>query len=403
MQISILLFADDACLLSFSVIGLQRQLNILRDTSEKMGLTVNPEKSKIVVFRNGGYIAAKEKWFFGDVRLEIVNQYKYLGVIFSCSLTFSYTMEDRAAKAKKGIICILKLLWSLGEKCPKLFFKLFDCQIQPMLTYGSEVWGLSADHTLIERAHLFGLKRLLNVSIKTPSNLVYGETGRYPLYIQTNTRCVKYWLKITRMPEERLPVKAYKMLIALHSKNHNNWVSSVCFTLYKYGFGHVWENQGVQDVTKFLNEFKQRLIDCFVQGWHSEITSNDRYMFYSSLKEIPTHSPYLIQLKHWSLRKVLTRFRLGVSGLQTHRYRYSKNVSLDCPFCKHTQESEVHFMLICPMYTELREKYIHRKYRRDPSLFKLTLLLCSDKCVKDVALFLTEAFKVRSQALPSVS
>ena len=241
------------------------------------------------------------------------------------------------------------------------------------------------------------------VSVKTPSNLVYGETGRYPLYIQTNTRCVKYWLKITRMPEERLPVKAYKMLIALHSKNHNNWVSSVCFTLYKYGFGHVWENQGVQDVTKFLNEFKQRLIDCFVQGWHSEITSNDRYMFYSSLKEIPTLSPYLIELKHWTLRKVLTRLRLGVSGLQTHRYRYSKNVSLDCPFCKHTQESEVHFMLICPMYTELREKYIHRKYRRDPSLFKLTLLLCSDKCVKDVALFLTEAFKVRSQALPSVS
>ena len=36
----------------------------------------------MVVFRNGGHIAAREKWFYGGVKLEIVNQYKYLGVIF---------------------------------------------------------------------------------------------------------------------------------------------------------------------------------------------------------------------------------------------------------------------------------------------------------------------------------
>ena len=54
---------------------------------------------------------------------------------------------------KKGVVGILKLLWTLGDQSHKLFFNLFDCQIQPLLTYGSEVWGLVADNRIIERIH----------------------------------------------------------------------------------------------------------------------------------------------------------------------------------------------------------------------------------------------------------
>ena len=60
--------------------------------------------------------------------------------------------------------------WRLGEQCPKLFFKLFDGQIQPMLTYGSEVWGIMADYSIIERVHVFAIKPFLNVSTRTPQN-----------------------------------------------------------------------------------------------------------------------------------------------------------------------------------------------------------------------------------------
>ena len=53
-----MLFADDVVLLSYTVIGLQRQLTILRDTAKKLGL-VNLQKANVVVFRNGGHIAAR--------------------------------------------------------------------------------------------------------------------------------------------------------------------------------------------------------------------------------------------------------------------------------------------------------------------------------------------------------
>ena len=127
-------------------------------------------------------------------------------------------MSDRA---RKGVLGILRLLWRLGEQCPKLFFKLFDCQIQPMLTYGSEVLGIMAD-SIIERVHLFAIKRFFNVSTRTPSALVYGETGRYHLYVNTYTRCIKYWLNLVRLPNSRLPSKSYEMIYELHCKNKNN-------------------------------------------------------------------------------------------------------------------------------------------------------------------------------------
>ena len=77
-----------------------------------------------------------------------------------------------AIRAEKGIVSILKLLWSLGEKSPSTFFKkLFDVQIQPLLNCGSKVCGLDADLKIIERIYLFALERYLNVSIRTPNAL----------------------------------------------------------------------------------------------------------------------------------------------------------------------------------------------------------------------------------------
>ena len=145
--------------------------------------------------------------------------YKYLGIYFSTRLSFSHTINDMSQRAKKGFICILKMLWSLGERSPSVFFKLFDRQIQSMLNYGSEVWGLDADHTPIERVHLFALKRFLNTSLHTLNLMVYSKTGRYPLFVNIYVKCIKFWLSILKMPPCCLQFKVYKMLLHLHEQN----------------------------------------------------------------------------------------------------------------------------------------------------------------------------------------
>ena len=71
---------------------------------------------------------------------------------------------------------------------------------------------------MIDNVHLFGLKRYLGVDRRTPNNLVYGEVGRFPIKINACVRCMRYWLKLMRMEEHRLPLRAYKMLLNLDQR-----------------------------------------------------------------------------------------------------------------------------------------------------------------------------------------
>ena len=100
----------------------------------------------------------------------------------------------------------------------RIFFllKLFDSQIKPILLYGSEIWGMQMD-LQIEKAHLFALKRPLNVSPKTPNDMVYGETGRTPLHLDAKVSSIRFWLRLMRMEAGRLPRKAYNMLANVHN------------------------------------------------------------------------------------------------------------------------------------------------------------------------------------------
>ena len=99
IELFLLLFADDLTLLSPTVIGLQNQLNVLQEATQRLGLTVNLDKSKVVVFRKEGFLGAREKWVFNGNKLEVVNSYKYLELTFSTRLSFSAAVEDMAVRA----------------------------------------------------------------------------------------------------------------------------------------------------------------------------------------------------------------------------------------------------------------------------------------------------------------
>ena len=406
IHLLILLFADDVALLSDSVAGLQKQLDILYNSCQKLDLNVNLDKSNIIVFRNGGYLALREQWTFGNFPLSVVNSYKYLGVFLSTRLSFTRSMEDLATRAKKGVVVILKTLWSLGDHSPEIFFKLFDCQIVPILTYGSEIWGLNSNLETIEKVHLFAIKRFLGVHPVTPKHVLYGETGRYPLSVVTYVKCIKFWLRLLKLENYRYSKKAYNMLKYLQSQNYITWVDNVRNTLYQYGFGIVWESQGVGDDLAFLKCFKQRIMDCYGQHWHASLQMHPFYYHYSLLKHSFGQHPYVSFLKNFYTRRLLARFRFGMTELKGRSMDF-KQLDLvhlkRCPFCQEANilENEFHFLLVCPKYTDIRNKYIPYKFTRFPNLNHFCILLASESpnLISRLCNFLKEAFALRNVSL----
>ena len=128
--------------------------------------------------------------------------------------------------------------------------------------------------------------------------------------------------------------------------------------------------------------------------------STDRFAFYSSLKSNLSMSSYLDELKHVKARNLVARLRLGVSPLKVHKLRFAVGATetdMLCPACLNDTESEVHFVLVCPCYDEIRNYYIAEKYYRHPSLFKLTMLFASEKKIVmlKLASYLLKAFQHR--------
>jgi exonuclease III len=398
-EIFLLLFADDICLISLTAVGLQNQINSLQEASDSLGLVVNLSKTKVIVFRKGGHLAKNEKWFYKGTEIEIVNSYKYLGFTLTTRLSFDTALHEFAARAKGKVVEIMRIMWRLGSIDYSVFFRLFDAQIKPMLLYASEIWGMKRYH-VVEAVHLFACKRLLNIGSKTPNTMAYGEIGRYPLYVDSMVRTVRYWFKLQDMLLVRYPKQAYIMsknnhCEALNVKTCHNWSSLVKNSLDLTGFSNVWINGGVANEKAFLRIFKQRLIDCYKQDWHSRIEESDRFEKYRTFKFVFQPENYLNILTIRKFRNAFIRFRLGLNELNINN-RFN-NLPQQCPFCLKI-ESEEHFLLECQRYADLRLRFISRYYlnAREPVLLFLLNNENAD-ITRSVAMYIYYALKRRAE------
>ena len=91
-----------------------------------------------------------------------------------------------------------------------------------MLLYSCEVWG-TKQFECIEWVQYYACKRFMNVSQKASNYAVLGDSGRYPLYLVTWKRVIKYWLKILKMTKDRYVRKCYNMLLHFDLLGYKNW------------------------------------------------------------------------------------------------------------------------------------------------------------------------------------
>ena len=406
LEIFMLLFADDVILLSSSAIGLQNQLNALKQEADNLQLEVNLEKTNILVFRMGGHLSHREKWYYGSVEIKVSNMYKYLGMIFTTKLSLTQGWASTATKAKKGVIEILRCLRNVGTIDTVLFFKLFDTQIEPIITYAAEIWGLE-ENILMERVHTFAIKRLMNVPMHASNTVVYGECGRHPLYIRTYKKCILYWCKLLRMPSNRICKQAYEMLYHRFELGHLNWAAKIKNCLTRNGFGIIWLCQEVGDDKKFISIFVDRLECCFKQNWHAKLESEEKYSWFYSFKSILQPEKFLLIVTNKWHRDMLSRFRTRTMGFRANaKWFEHQNVSDNCCIlCKEepVKEDEIHFMFHCKAYSHIRHKYsffnnTNPNYSQDQN-FVNVLKSENNNTILSLAKYVAEAYDTRCKQI----
>ena len=124
---------------------------------------------------------------------------------------------------------------------------------QPIISY--EIPDL--EHVLLNYC-----KILLSVPRSSVNAAVLGELGMFPLYIDTQTQLIKYWLRLHNMSNDRIVKKAYDIAVV----QEHEWITHVQDMLCRHGFQNVWLNPNV-DAKYFGNIFKERLKDTFLSSW----------------------------------------------------------------------------------------------------------------------------------------
>jgi len=433
-SLSHLLFADDLVLLSESANGLQSCLDTLNRYCIKWKLSVNTKKTKIVIFSNSPSRKniAKTTFTIGTEEIEIVDEYKYLGVIFVSSGSFQNTKSFLEKKAKRSLFGMHKYINDCSlpvSTCLALFDKL----IQPISTYAAEVWApfcinlnnifkkdLSIHHRYLEfpgtHIHLRFCKRQLKIHDRSVNLSVLGELGQVPSIVSVLVSLINFWLHILDSKDSLLFDAYLCSYDQYFQDSKNKWFQIIHYLSNRFPIlKQFWENHAIYNdnpnYSKFiLKQMKKMLSEEFQTYWESEIDrlvrenpTGGRLKFYTLLMKDFSFKNYIDVIKNNLHSQIFTQIRTSSHKLGIEIGRHY-NIPREARLCTHCNQidDEIHFILYCLKHSESRKilfNSITNQFHPDFLILsdtqKIQYLLNNVESASLVASFLFNAYNSR--------
>ena len=89
--------------------------------------------------------------YYGNVQIDDVTSFKYLGFIISNTGDRSLGIEDLVTSTRKACYSLLKHARSLGGLPVSVMCQLFSMLVEPVMLYASEIWGSSPNLQPMEK------------------------------------------------------------------------------------------------------------------------------------------------------------------------------------------------------------------------------------------------------------
>ena len=291
-----------------------------------------------------------------------------------------FDSDAKANMIAKGKKCIFALINKVVNHNLNFHtaMHIFDHAAAPIILYGSEIWNMP-DLTskklskfndyqrieegfrdcAIERLQLQYLKSVLGVGKSTVTEAVYGETGRYPLYIKCFKQMINFWIHVKGANEKSLVFLAGQDNFKLANENKTCWGLGLKRILDYFGQSRAWEcGLPVTCTDKSYPFYFERAVrtnyDVF---WQHKINKGlhegGKLALYAKFKSNNSEEKYL-SLPFWQ-RKYISKLRMSNHKLFIETGRYGKErLDRDMRICKYctlgVPEDEQHFLLDCPYY-----------------------------------------------------
>ena len=405
--LSHLLWADDLILFSDSLSGIQKQLDGLYGFCSKNRMIVNELKTKIMVFGRG----SKGNITFNGKLLDWVEKYKYLGNIINSVKQmngdiFKENSSYLCNKARGAIFSFFKRIKSYGTLPPNIMVSAYKTLVQPILLYGSDVWGTSKSMcNSIDKVCLFFIRCILRVKRSTSKLMCFGELGIIPPSVLAKINVLNFYLRLKEMNSNSLESVILDELCDLRDVGFPNILSKVQNIALSYNINLDVCNYSVESI----NALKQMITCDYKQLWHRDIHDNNSSLrLYKSFKSEYVLEPYLSCINIDRHRQALSKFRCSSHFLEIERARHQNRIppiwERNCLFCPYAVDDELHLLLYCSKNRELRVQFLNIVFDYHPEIAEMhhleqfASIMASQNHVILQALgkYIFESFKIRN-------
>ena len=134
-------YADDFCLLASSAPDLQRLLDVAHVFLTSIGMELSLAKTRVVVFtRPRARAPVAGEWTCGGVVLERVQQYKYLGIVFSATDGIAATFKSLHDRLNGSWHTLAEHFGALNDEVSLALMRaMFQQCVPPAGSYACEV------------------------------------------------------------------------------------------------------------------------------------------------------------------------------------------------------------------------------------------------------------------------
>ena len=356
MKIIVLLYADDTVLFAESRKEMQILINDFSSYCKTWKLTINNDKTKLLVF--GNKHNRKYKIFLNKTLLEMVEGYKYLDVMFSKTRSFKLAKTHLVEQARKALFSLYQKIRNLDLPID-CQIKLFDNTVLPILTYAWEVWGFG-DLSKIDKVQTDFFKHILHVKTSTSHMMLYGELGRFPISLIIKQRMVKFWGKLVSDTHGKLSSFMYRRLYNMSNDFCTyNWLRCIKDILDGVGLTYIWDDQGADAINvNWLSKYVRDILEAqFKQQWHSGIHESSKCFNYRMYKTEHKFENYLTLLPP-KLMQIFVNYRLCNNRLPVETgswIKIDRNLR-KCNLCNDNDVGdEFHFIYRCSFFDEERK------------------------------------------------
>lgn len=250
--------------------------------SRKYRFRFNNDKSNVIFGRKSNC----PKFCLGESELQIVDSYKYLGLVLDKNFTWKAHLKKVLEKARKRMQALSGLGLRQGVSA-KAMLRGWEVLVRPVIEYGAEIWGekkwAEAEQLQFEMG-----RRVLGVSKKTTKEVVQGELGLGKVCYRRILLRLRFWYKIIRMKKDRLVYKIYKQrreeFMRGGKKDKKNW----CYWTWKFlkelHLEHIWESEKIELGRNFNNLVRKLIKRKEESEWRDRMEKKSKLRTYRKLR-----------------------------------------------------------------------------------------------------------------------